>query len=67
MQTTFSEGQYYITGQIDASIFADDCAFIDPTTNVKGPSFYSNAVRTLFDQATSRADLLSIEVTDGQE
>ncbi|BDA40993.1 hypothetical protein COCOBI_01-6480 [Coccomyxa sp. Obi] len=62
----FSDGQYYITGKLDQSIFADDCEFIDPTTNVKGPGTYSKAVAALFDHETSRADLISIEVTDPQ-
>lgn len=68
MQRDFSEGQYYITGRLDQSIFADDCEFIDPTTNVKGPMTYSKAVAALFDQSTSRADLISIEVhVDGHD
>ena len=62
LQRDFSDGQYYITGKLDQSIFADDCEFIDPTTNVKGPGTYSKAVAALFDHETSRADLISIEV-----
>jgi hypothetical protein len=34
--TDFQEGQYYITGHLTKSIFASDCSFKDPTTNVKG-------------------------------
>ncbi|KAK9916782.1 hypothetical protein WJX75_006973 [Coccomyxa subellipsoidea] len=60
----FSDGQYYITGKLDQTIFSDDCEFIDPTTNVKGPETYSRAVAALFDHDTSRADLISMEVTD---
>ena len=61
-QRDFSDGQYYITGKLDPTIFAYDCEFIDPTTNVKGPGTYSRAVAALFDHDTSRADLISIEV-----
>ena len=62
MQKDFSQGQYYITGQLTQSIFAEDCEFIDPTTNVRNPAVYSRAVATLFDQTSSRADLIDIKV-----
>ena len=58
----FQTGQYYITGNLTQSVFADDCVFQDPTTRVHGPEYYSTAVAKLFDQETSRADLISIEV-----
>ena len=61
-QNDFSQGQYYITGRLTQGIFADDCEFIDPTTNVKSPAIYSKAVATLFDQGSSRADLIDIKV-----
>ena len=61
-QNDFSQGQYYITGRLTAGIFADDCAFIDPTTDVKSPAVYSKAVATLFDKDSSRADLIDIKV-----
>lgn len=84
----FQNGQYYITGHLTTGVFASDCSFKDPTTNVKvgrtleqhahhpaaiqdtctmchvrqGPDVYSRAVALLFDQSTSRADLIDIEV-----
>ena len=89
--TDFQEGQYYITGHLTKGIFASDCSFKDPTTNVKGgqhhpclpiptcfyrpllsllpsylslgPEVYSRAVALLFDQSSSRADLLDIKVS----
>ncbi|KAK9821722.1 hypothetical protein WJX81_003957 [Elliptochloris bilobata] len=60
----FQDRQYYITGQITFSVFSDDCVFKDPTTKVKGPDTYSNAVASLFDPDVSRADLISAEVLD---
>ncbi len=62
MQEDFQERQYYTTGQLTQAIFDDQCAFIDPTTTVKGPKFYSKAVAALFDASTSRADLISTQV-----
>ena len=61
-QNDFSQGQYYITGRLTQGIFADDCEFTDPTTNVKSPAVYSKAVATLFDKDSSRADLIDIKV-----
>ncbi|KAK9810415.1 hypothetical protein WJX72_010329 [[Myrmecia] bisecta] len=60
----FSKRQYYITGKLTPAIYANDCTFKDPTTNVKGVKPYTTAVATLFDPATSRADLISLEVKD---
>ena len=62
MQEDFQDRQYYTTGQLTQAIFDDQCAFIDPTTTVKGPKFYSKAVAALFDASTSRADLISAQV-----
>ncbi|KAK9864883.1 hypothetical protein WJX84_003686 [Apatococcus fuscideae] len=61
VQRDFQEGQYYITGRLTQDIFAPDCTFKDPTTNVKGPQAYSKAVAALFDPERSRADLISIK------
>jgi len=63
LQRDFQDGQYYITGKLTTSVFDDDCAFIDPTTNVSGPEKYCKAVAILFDPATSRADLISIQAS----
>eukprot|EP00232_Nephroselmis_pyriformis_P023571 CAMPEP_0182873222 /NCGR_PEP_ID=MMETSP0034_2-20130328/12196_1 /TAXON_ID=156128 /ORGANISM="Nephroselmis pyriformis, Strain CCMP717" /LENGTH=227 /DNA_ID=CAMNT_0025005857 /DNA_START=14 /DNA_END=693 /DNA_ORIENTATION=+ len=60
----FEEGQYYVTGKLTPEIFEPDCAFIDPTTNVKSVAKYTAAVASLFDAAESRADLISIEIVD---
>lgn len=62
MQEDFQERQYYTTGQLTQAVFDDQCAFIDPTTTVKGPKFYSKAVASLFDASTSQADLISAQV-----
>lgn len=62
VQHDFQDSQYYITGRLTQDIFASDCVFKDPTTNVKGPQAYSKAVAALFDPKRSRADLISIKV-----
>ena len=50
--------RYFFTGDLTTEIFADDCRFIDPTTNVKGVERYLRAVRVLFDDARSSVRLL---------
>ena len=37
--------RYFFTGDLTTEIFADECRFIDPTTNVKGVERYLRAVR----------------------
>lgn len=29
-----SQGQYYVTGKLTDAVYAEDCTFTDPTTNV---------------------------------
>ena len=53
-----SVNQYFVTGKLTEEIFADDCRFIDPTTNVKGLSRYLRALSTLFDPERSRVELV---------
>jgi hypothetical protein len=50
--------QYFVTGKLTEEIFADDCRFIDPTTNVKGLSRYLRALSALFDPERSRVELV---------
>ncbi|WIA33788.1 hypothetical protein OEZ86_006901 [Tetradesmus obliquus] len=62
IEKDFSEGQYYVTGNLTSSLYDPDCTFKDPTTNVKGVKKYTTAVAALFDQTVSRADLISSNV-----
>jgi hypothetical protein len=49
------------------SIYADDCRFRDPTTDVRGLKRYILAVSNLFEPSTSRAGLLSIAIKSDTE
>jgi hypothetical protein len=51
------------------SIYADDCRFRDPTTDVRGLKRYILAVSNLFEPSTSRAygRLLSIAIKSDKE
>ncbi|CAI5495737.1 unnamed protein product, partial [Closterium sp. Naga37s-1] len=57
------EGQYFVTGDLTASIYRDDCRFKDPTNDTSGLARYLAAVSILFDPAFSKQELLSIAVT----
>lgn len=50
--------QYFVTGRLTEEIFADDCRFADPTTDVVGLSRYLTALAFLFDPARSSVELL---------
>lgn len=50
--------RYFVTGDLTEEIFANDCRFIDPTTNVVGLSRYLRALRALFDPARSDVALV---------
>lgn len=57
---------YYITGKLSTNIYTDDCLFDgpDPDMPVKGLRKYLNAASQLFEQRTSRAELLSLQIED---
>ena len=52
-------GGYFISGDISADIFRDDCAFVDPTNSVSSLSRYRNALAILFDPQNSFVELLA--------
>ncbi|KAL3932812.1 MAG: hypothetical protein SGBAC_010677 [Bacillariaceae sp.] len=56
-------GGYFLTGDLSTDIFKDDCVFADPTNNVASLSRYQNALRILFDPASSEIQLLSPQLT----
>ena len=61
------QGGYFISGDLDESIFRDDCSFIDPTNRVNSLSQYRNALRILFDPNQSHVQLVRPIVIDEQE
>ena len=60
IEEDFRSRQYFITGNLTARIYADDCRFQDPTTDVRGLQRYISAVSNLFEPGISSAELLSI-------
>ena len=59
-----SEGQYFVNSAgLTTAVFADDCRFKDPTTDVAGLARYMAALDILFDPASSRVVLLECRAT----
>eukprot|EP00879_Flechtneria_rotunda_P013843 GHRR01014459.1.p1 GENE.GHRR01014459.1~~GHRR01014459.1.p1 ORF type:complete len:263 (+),score=71.81 GHRR01014459.1:577-1365(+) len=56
-----SSTQWFVTGKVDAMLFSDTFAFKDESVSTKGIKAYATGVRKLFDQATSKAELITVQ------
>eukprot|EP00882_Tetradesmus_deserticola_P019053 GHRQ01020498.1.p1 GENE.GHRQ01020498.1~~GHRQ01020498.1.p1 ORF type:complete len:205 (+),score=42.52 GHRQ01020498.1:143-757(+) len=45
IEKDFSQGQYYVTGNLTSSLYDPNCTFKDPTTNVKGEQHHIRCSR----------------------
>jgi hypothetical protein len=59
-----SEREWFVTGNVNPSYFSDDFKFQDPDVKVDGIEEYSKGVYKLFDQDTSRAEIISTVVNE---
>ena len=65
------EREWFVSGNIDASLFSDSFVFSDDTVSIKdsgrgdGLRRYALGVRKLFDQSRSRAQVIGVEVEGG--
>lgn len=59
-----TEKEWFVTGNVNPSYFSDDFKFQDPDVKVNGIEDYSKGVYKLFDQATSRAEIISTVVNE---
>jgi len=66
IRTDLVERQYYVTGRLTPSVYADDCFFDgpDPDMPVRSLQRYSDALRGLFDPKSSALELLSLHSND---
>lgn len=67
LSRNLSQGQYFITGDLEPAIFTDDCRFKDPTNDIRGLERYRKALSLLFDASFSRVALDTITVTGPRE
>ena len=63
IDSVLRERQCFVTGLCDASLYSDSFAFQDPDVKVKGIESYSRGVNKLFDQKTSKMDVISVKVS----
>jgi len=53
------EKEWFVTGKVNPALFADDFQFQDPDVKLDGIEEYARGVLKLFDQGTSRAEIIS--------
>lgn len=53
------ELEWFVTGKVNPSYFADEFKFQDPDVKVSGIEQYARGVNKLFDQKTARAEIIS--------
>jgi len=54
--------QWFVTGNVNPIYFAEEFEFQDPDVKLKGIEEYARGVYKLFDQKTSKAEIMSTEV-----
>jgi len=57
------ESEWFVTGKVNPGYFSDDFRFEDPDVKLEGIEKYARGVNTLFDQGTSRAEIISTVVS----
>ncbi|WIA31310.1 hypothetical protein OEZ86_002212 [Tetradesmus obliquus] len=61
VEAGLSRSQWFVTGEVDPRLFSDSFAFKDESVATTGIKAYATGVRKLFDQATSKVELISVE------
>ena len=61
---SYSTREWFVTGVTDPSFFADDFSFSDPDVALKGIENYSRGVNKLFDQKTTRGQIIKIIINE---
>ena len=54
--------EWFVTGQVNPVYFAENFRFQDPDVTLDGIQAYAKGVNTLFDQETSRAEIIQTKV-----
>lgn len=70
LEEGLNEREWFVTGRIDASLFSDEFSFQDDTVTIKGGNGlrrYALGVRQIFDQASSRAQVVGVRVLGDRE
>ena len=56
------QSEWFVTGKVNPVYFADNFCFQDPDVTLEGIEAYARGVNTLFDQETSRAEIIETVV-----
>jgi hypothetical protein len=56
------DSEWFVTGKVNPTYFADSFCFQDPDVKLPGIEAYARGVNKLFDQVTSRAEIISTVV-----
>jgi hypothetical protein len=59
--------EWFVTGNVNPIYFPDQFEFQDPDVKLVGIENYARGVNKLFDQNTSRAEIISVEASNGEE
>jgi hypothetical protein len=59
-----TEREWFVTGNVNPSFFSDSFQFQDPDVKIDGIVEYCKGVYRLFDQSTSRAEIISTVVNE---
>jgi hypothetical protein len=59
-----TEKEWFVSGDVNPSYFSEDFEFQDPDVKVSSIEDYSKGVRKIFNQSTSRAEILSTLVNE---
>lgn len=62
LEKSLSSTEWFVTGLVDPSYFSSDFQFKDPDVQVQGIRDYAYGVNKVFDQQTSRAEIIDIEI-----
>ena len=62
LDTGLRKDGWFVTGNVDASLFSDNFTFQDPDVKLKGIQSYSEGVRKIFNQEVSKAEIVSTVV-----
>lgn len=57
-----SNTEWFVTGRVNPALFSPNFTFVDPDVKLSGIEKYARGVRTIFDQQTSRAQIVSCVV-----
>jgi hypothetical protein len=59
--------EWFVTGNVNPIFFSDKFEFQDPDVQLVGIENYARGVNKLFDQKTSRAEIISVKVNEEKE